>query len=168
MILGAGGALAGGIGSAVYAGKARKIIKKQQAENNDLYNRRYNENYTQRADAQAALNRGLEALINRNKAANAMAAVSGASGESVARDKAANAMAYGNMVGDVALAGVARKDAVEQDYQNRRDQYNQEQIAMYDKQADAMSAMGSQMAAAGGAMASGDGSQVQISSLFKG
>ena len=127
------GALAGGsllanlIGSGLSASAAKEArdkelenIRKQQRENQNWYDRRYNEDPTQRADAQRLLTHTAELIERRNKAAEGKAAVMGASQESVATTKEANAKAIADVASNIAAAGDARKDAIEAQYRATR------------------------------------------------
>ena len=89
--LGAAGAIFGGIKASQAMRQVAQTIDKQQRENQDWYNRRYNEDATQRADAQRVLSMTEERIKQRNKAAAGRAAVMGTTDEGVAAEKAANA-----------------------------------------------------------------------------
>lgn len=99
--------------------KVKKNIENQQAENEAWYNRRYNEDSTQRADAQRILTHTEEALRRNNQQAAATAAVMGGTDESVAASKAAGTQALAEAASQIAVAGDARKDQIESQYQNR-------------------------------------------------
>lgn len=90
------------------------------ADNQAWYDRRYNEDPTQRADAQQVLNRLQEAIRKRNRAAEGKAAVMGSSEAAVAAEKAANAEALANAAGQIASSGASRKDDIEQKYLNAK------------------------------------------------
>lgn len=143
---GAAGSIFGGIGRNKALKKQINAIKAMQRENQDWYDRRYNEDATQRADAQAAMTRLKEAIDSRNKQAAGTAAVMGGTEESVAATKQANANAAANVASDIAVSGEQRKDAVENAYRRKNDAYNQ-QIAglrgkkksMFDIAGDAVS-----------------------------
>lgn len=117
-----GGALA--LGSSLFGGlsasKAMKSVKsnleEQQAENQNWYDRRYNEDATQRADAQRILNLTAKNIRDRNRAAAGAAAVMGGTEESVAAAKAANNEALADAVSRIAVAGDKRKDDIENRY----------------------------------------------------
>lgn len=119
---------AAGIFGAVKAGQAmnaiRKNLKQQQAENQAWYNQRYNEDATQRADAQRILTMTEEAIKNRNRQSAATAAVMGGTEESVAAAKAANAQAMSDAAAQIAIAGDKRKDTIESQYQQRNAELN--------------------------------------------
>lgn len=118
-----GGAIFGGIQAAKAQKKIRQNIEKQRAKNQAWYDRRYNEDATQRADAQAALANTLEAVRQSNRAAAGAAAVGGGTEESVAAARAANAQAIADTNAKIALAGAARKDTIEQQYQANENSY---------------------------------------------
>lgn len=119
-IIGAGLGAFGSIFGNMSASKAMKRVKKnlneQQKNNRDWYNRRYNEDATQRADAQAILTRTEEAIRNRNKQAAGTQAVMGGTEESVAAAKAANNEALASATTNIAVNAEARKDAIESQY----------------------------------------------------
>lgn len=102
-------------------------IEQQRRDNQAWYDRRYNEDATQRADAQRVLTQTAEAIKQRNRAAAGSAAVMGGTEESVAATKAANAQAMADAASRIAVAGEARKDNIEQQYQ-QRDQQLQGQL----------------------------------------
>ena len=120
--VGAGMKVASSIFGGVQASKAMKAVKKnlesQRNENADWYNRRYNEDATERASAQAVLNKVREDIQNRNKQAAAAAAVSGGTEESLAAAKAANNDALAQTMTNVAVNAEARKDAIESQYRS--------------------------------------------------
>lgn len=126
----AGGALGavGGIFGGISASKAMKKVKKnlqaQQQANKDWYDRRYNEDATQRADAQRILTKTEEAIRNRNRQAAGAQAVMGGTEESVAAAKAANNQALAEATSQIAANADARKDQIEQTYQQRDAQIN--------------------------------------------
>lgn len=113
------GGIFGGISASKAMKKVRNNIKDQQQANEDWYNRRYNEDATQRADAQRILTHTEEAIKNRNRQAAGTAAVMGGTEESFAATKAANAQAMAEAASQIAVAGDARKDRIEGQYQER-------------------------------------------------
>lgn len=119
-VLGAGLGAAGSIFGGISASKAMKRVKKslneQRKKNQDWYDRRYNEDATQRADAQAILTRTEESIKNRNKQAAGVQAVMGGTEESVAAAKAANNEALASATTNIAVNADARKDAIESQY----------------------------------------------------
>ena len=124
--LGIGASIFGGISASKAMKKIKKNIEGQVRDNQNWYDRRYNEDATQRADAQAILNRTEESIRNRNKQAAGTQAVMGGTEESVAAAKAANNQALADATTNIAIAADNRKDQIEQQYmQNKTDLNNQ-------------------------------------------
>ena len=127
-LVGAGLSAVGSIFGGISASKAMKKVKKnlqsQKQANQDWYDRRYNEDVTQRADAQRILTKTEESIRNRNRQAAGTQAVMGGTEESVAAAKAANNQALAEAASQIAVAGDARKDQIEQTYQQRDTQLN--------------------------------------------
>lgn len=123
-IIGAAASLASsGIGAlqSAKAGRAnRKLIQDQLRANQDWYNRRWNEDATQRADAQTLLTRLSDSIRRRNRAAAGAAAVTGGTTEAAAAEKEANAKAMSDAIAQVAAQGEARKDDIERQYQTTK------------------------------------------------
>lgn len=114
--LGAVGSIFGGISASRAMKRVKQNLQKQQQKNQDWYNRRYNEDATQRADAQAIFTRTEESIRNRNRRAAGTQAVMGGTEESVAAAKAANNEALAQATTNIAVNGEARKDAIESQY----------------------------------------------------
>ncbi len=113
------GSIFGGV-KASQAAKARKEnIERRKSENDAWFNRSYNEDATQRHEAQLALTRLNEQIRERNRAARGRQVVTGGTEESVAATKAANAGATAQAVSDITAAADARKDAIEESYRER-------------------------------------------------
>ena len=117
--VGAAGSIFGGISAARAAKKMQQNIEAQQKANQDWYNRRYNEDATQRADAQRLLTMTEERIKNRNQQVAGAAAVMGGTEESVAAAKEANNKALSDTMSAINAAADARKDQIEQQYQQR-------------------------------------------------
>lgn len=120
------GSIFGGIAASKAMKQVQKNLEQQQRENQDWYNRRYNEDATQRADAQRMLTLTNELLKQRNRAAAGTAAVMGGTEESVAATKAANAQGLADTASQIAVAGAQRKDSIENQYMNRKDTINKQ------------------------------------------
>lgn len=120
--LGAAGSILGGMAASKAMKKAKRNVENQQRKNQNWYDRRYNEDATQRADAQAVLTRTEEAIRNRNRNAAGAQAVMGGTDESVAAAKEANSKAMADAAARIAANGDRRKDAIEQQYQARDQQ----------------------------------------------
>lgn len=120
-----GGSIFGGISQARSARKIRENIEGQQRENQDWYDRKYNEDMTQRADAVRLLNLTEESIRNRNKNAAATAAVMGGTNEALAAQRAANNAAMTDTVAQIAVTADARKDAIENQYRSKNADLNE-------------------------------------------
>lgn len=127
--IGAIGSIFGGISASQAAKKARQGVQKSMEANQNWYERRYNEDALQRADALRTLERTREAIAKRNQRAQGMQAVMGGTEEAVQAEREAGADALANVSSAIAAEGARRKDAVEQQYIQRReglqDQLNQ-------------------------------------------
>lgn len=121
-----GSSIFGGIKAAKAAKERSQNVQNQLQKNEDWYNRRYNEDATQRADAQRLISMTEDALKKRNKAAQGTAAVMGSATEAVAAEKAASAQALADVTSQIAANAEKQKDAVELQYQkNEADINNQ-------------------------------------------
>ena len=133
--LGAAASIIGGIKARKAAQQANAMLDQQKAENQAWYDRRYNEDATQRADAQRMLTMTMDRMRRRNQAAAGTAAVMGSSPETVAAEKEANAQALADTASQIAAAGAARKDQVESQYLAQKNALTQQQIAVKNQQA---------------------------------
>lgn len=114
------GSVAGHIAARKAARQQNKRLEEMLQDNQDWYDRRYNEDATQRADAQRLLTMTEEAIKNRNRQSAGAAAVMGGTTESVAAAKAANNAALADTVSSIAADAANRKDAVEQQYMKNK------------------------------------------------
>lgn len=123
-----GGAIFGGISAARKAKEKKQIIQAEKADNENWYDRRYNEDYTKRADAQRILAATQQQLLDADRRAAAMQAVGGASTEDVAAQKAAAVNAVGQAAANMGVQSEARKDSIESQYQAKHDAITQQQL----------------------------------------
>lgn len=156
-LVGAGLSAVGSIFGGISASKAMKKVKKnlqaQKQANQNWYDRRYNEDATQRADAQRILAKTEEAIRNRNRQAAGAQAVMGGTEESVAAAKAANNQALADATSQIAVNAEARKDQIEQTYQQRDAQINDALNNLEINKAQAISSAVQSMGQAGAGMA---------------
>lgn len=135
-----------GAASSIYGGwKASQAMKniqdnieKQQQANKDWFDRRYNEDATQRADAQRILQMTEESIKKRNKQAAGTAAVMGGTNESVAAAKEANSKAIADATSTIAANAEARKDGIEATYLQNDNAYNEQLNNREKEKADAI------------------------------
>lgn len=114
--IGAVGSIFGGISASKAMKKAKRNVEAQRKKNQDWYDRKYNEDATQRADAQRILTQTEESIKQRNKAAAGSAAVMGGTDESVAAAKEANNKALADATSQIAAQADERKDNIEATY----------------------------------------------------
>lgn len=133
-----GGSIFGGIKASREAKKQQKMLDAQKAENQAWYNRRYNEDGTQRADAQRLLTNTQDLLRRQTKAAQGANAVTGASTEAVAAQKAANNQALASATSTIAAASDARKDNIEQQYQTNNNALADKQMQISQQKQNAI------------------------------
>ena len=130
-----GGAIYGGIKSSQLNKKAEEAEAKQRAENKAWYNTKMSQDYTQRADVQAAIKRQRELLDEQYSRARATNVVAGGTDEALALQQKAANQSLSNTMTDVAAQGAAYKDNVEAQYRAQDAAINQQQIARYQQQA---------------------------------
>lgn len=156
-LVGAGLSAVGSIFGGISASKAMKKVKKnlqaQKQANQDWYDRRYNEDATQRADAQRILTKTEESIRNRNRQAAGVQAVMGGTEESVAAAKMANNEALADATSQIAVNAEARKDQIEQTYQQRDAQINDALNNLEQQKAQAISSAVQGVAQAGAGIA---------------
>ena len=148
-----GSSIFGGISASKAMNKVKSNLEDQQKQNEAWYNRRYNEDATQRADAQRILAKTEESIRNRNRQAAATQAVAGGTEESLAAAKAANNEALAEATSQIAVAGDRRKDAVEQQYMQRDAALNDALNNMELRKADAISSAVKGVGSAAGGIA---------------
>jgi len=115
----AAGSIYGYMKASEAARKAKGEVEAQRRANKAWYERRYNEDATQRADAQRILTNTAERVARRNQAAMGTQAVMGGTDESLSATKEANNRAIAEAASQIAAMGDRRKDAIEGQYMNR-------------------------------------------------
>lgn len=99
---------------------AQRRIEEENRANQAWYDRRYNEDPTQRADAQRMINLVSERMKQRNRFVDGAQAVTGATDERVAQEKAVSANAMSDAVAQIAAQAEGEKSAVDREYMSRR------------------------------------------------
>lgn len=155
--LGAIGGIFGGISKNKMLKEQQRMIDGQKRENQDWYDRRYNEDSTQRADAQAMLTHTADLIRQRNQQAAGSAAVMGGTDESVAATKEANAKALADATSQIAVAGEQRKDKIEGQYMSRKDALDEQLRALRGQKVDAFGMVSNAIGGAADGFASGSG-----------
>ena len=146
---GALGGIFGGLSKNKMLKKMRNMINEQKRENQDWYDRRYNEDATQRADARALLNRTEEAIRQRNAEVAGAQAVAGGTEEAAAAQRAANSRMMSEAVSGIAAQADSRKDAIESRYMKNRQALNEQLNELDLGKAQAVASAASGMADAG-------------------
>lgn len=136
--VGAASAIFGGISASKAAKDQAKLVNAQRKKNQDWFDRRYNEDATQRADAQSILTQTEERIKNRNRQAAGAAAVMGGTDESVAAAKAANNDALADATAQIAANAEARKDNIEATYLQNDAALNEQFVDIQRRKADAI------------------------------
>ena len=128
--LGLASSIAGGIANRNARRKQEQMLAQQQRENQAWYDRRYNEDPTKRADTVRLLTQMQEQIKNRNRAAKGRQAVMGGTEDSTTAVKDANNKALADTTSQIVAANEARKDAIEQQYQQNKRSIQGQQMQM--------------------------------------
>jgi hypothetical protein len=152
--LGIGASIFGGISASKAMKKVKQNLETQQKENQNWYDQRYNEDATQRADAQRILTMTNENIRQRNQQAAGAQAVMGGTEESVAATKAANNQALAEATSQIAVNGERRKDQIESQYMQTKSDLNDKLNNLEQARAGAISQAVQGVAQAGSNMAS--------------
>lgn len=143
-IIGAIGSVASSaVGGAVAAKRRReeqRALEEERQRNKAWYERRYNEDATQRADAQRALTRLREQIQANNRAAQGRQAVMGGTEESVVATQQANAGAMADATSKIVADAETRKDKIEETYLTNDSSIAAQQRAVKEQQAQDITA----------------------------
>lgn len=135
--LGLASSIAGGIANRKARRKQEQMLAQQQRENQAWFDRRYNEDPTKRADTVRLLTQMQEQIKNRNRSAKGRQAVMGGTEDSTTAVKEANNKTLADTTSQIVAANEARKDAIEQQYQqNKRSVQGQQMQMEAEKSAD--------------------------------
>ena len=154
---GALGGIFGGISKNKMLKKQMAMVNEQKRDNQNWYERRYNEDATQRADAQAILTKTSEMIKQRNQQSAGTQAVMGGTEESVAASKEANAKALSDATSQIAVAGAQRKDQIEGQYRERQNQLDEQLRQLADDKVDGFGMVSNAFGGAANGFASGMG-----------
>lgn len=140
--LGLASSIAGGIANRKARKKQEQVIAQQQRENQAWYDRTYNADPTKRADTVRLLTQMQEQIKNRNKAAKGRQAVMGGTEDSTTAVKEANNKTLADTTSQIVAANESRKDNIEQQYMNRKNQLQNQQMGIEaEKAADTANAV---------------------------
>ena len=134
--------IAGGIANRKARRKQEQMIAQQQRENQAWYDRTYNADPTKRADTVRLLTQMQEQIKNRNKAAKGRQAVMGGTEDSTTAVKEANNKTLADTTSQIVAANESRKDNIEQQYMNRKNQLQNQHMGLdAEKAADTANAV---------------------------
>lgn len=140
--LGLASSIAGGVANRKARRKQEQMIAQQQKENQAWYDRKYNEDPTKRADTVRLLTQMQEQIKNRNKAAKGRQAVMGGTEDSTTAVKEANNKTLADTTSQIVAANESRKDNIEQQYRERKNQLQNQQMGLEaEKAADTANAV---------------------------
>ena len=140
--LGLASSIAGGVANRKARRKQEQMIAQQQRENQAWYDRTYNADPTKRADTVRLLTQMQEQIKNRNKAAKGRQAVMGGTEDSTTAVKDANNKTLADTTSQIVAANDARKDNIEQQYRERKNQLQNQQMGLEaEKAADTANAV---------------------------
>ena len=129
--------------------KARKNLADQRSNNQAWYDKEYNTDYTQRADAQAVLNRTKEmADANRRRARN-MGVVAGATDEAVAMENEASNKMVSDTMGAINQSADAYKQNIQGQFRQTEQNLDNAEYQSRIAQANQIAAAGAQAGQAG-------------------
>lgn len=138
-LIGAGLGVASSIFGGISARKARRkqerMLAQQEQENQAWYDRKYNEDPTKRADTVRLLTQMQEQIKNRNKAARGRQAVMGGTEDSTTAVKEANNKTLADTTSQIVAANESRKDAIEGQYQARKDAIQNKRMGLESEKA---------------------------------
>ena len=140
------------------------FINQEESRLQNWYDRNYNADTTQRADAQSLLNYTAEQIKKRNKAAAGTQAVMGGTEESVAAEKQANSSAMAETASRIAAAGASRKDNIDKTYLQGMQGIANQRLGQKDKMSDLELQRAGQISSAGSALG---GLNIDVGSIVK-
>lgn len=144
-----GGAIYGAIRSGQLNREADAIRTGMKRENKEWYNLRMRQDYTQRADVQAAIKKQRELLDEQYKRARATNIVAGGTNEALALQKQAANRSLSQTATDIAAKGADYKDNIERQYRAQDYAINQQELQSKQQQAAATAQAASQVVNAG-------------------
>ena len=158
-IIGGVASAVGGIGSGIAGRRAARrnarILDNAEKRAQNWYDQEYYSDFTQRSDAQAALNQARQILDERYKRSAGSAAVTGATDESVAQQKAANNQVIADVTSNIAERADAYKEQVRANYENQMEAIDQARMGINDQRAQNVATAAGGLASAGQALGGG-------------
>ena len=112
--------------------RMRAAFAKRRQDNQNWYDKNYNEDPTQRADAQRILQITENNIRKRNRAAAGRAAMMGGGDEQTAKEQEGNNELYANAVGQIVAQNEQRKQAIDAQYRDRKDALEDAELGIAD------------------------------------
>lgn len=149
-----GGAVMSGIAGAKAYRNQMKNLRQQEKDNQNWYDRRYNENATERADSVALNEQAKQHFAEQMAQHQGTAAVMGGTNAQLAAEKNAEAAGYANIQAQRQQMADTRKDTIENKYMENKSNIQNKMLEMEAQRAQNIQAAASQMAQAGSSMMS--------------
>jgi len=140
-----GGAIYGAVKSGEYNRQAEALRSQLKKENKNWYDIKMAQDYTQRADVQAAIKKQRELLDEQYKRARATNIVAGGTDESLALQKQAANQSLAQTTSDIAARAADYKDKVENQYRAQNYDLQQQEIQQNVQRANAVAQAASQV-----------------------
>jgi hypothetical protein len=144
-----GGAAMSAIAGARAYRRQMNNLRKQERENQNWYDRRYNENATERADSVALNEQAKQHFAERMAQHQGTAAVMGGTNAQLAAEKNAEAAGYANIQAQRQQMADTRKDTIENKFMTNKSNIQNQMLAMEQQRAQGIQQAASQMAQAG-------------------
>lgn len=144
-----GGAIYGAVKSGKLNRKADQLRTDMKNSNRNWYDVRMSQDFTQRADVQAAIKKQRELLDEQYRRARATNAVMGGTDEALALQKQAANQSLSQTATDIAARSTEYKDNVERQYKAQDYALNQQELQNYQQKAAAVAQAASQVVNAG-------------------
>lgn len=155
---GVASSILGGVKSANAAEKAEQMRRDQDARNEALFNRRYNQSYLDSAAGRNAIRQATDYAKTITKRAEGAAAVTGGTDAAVAQAKESANKMIGDTMGNLASQDTARQAQAEETFARQQEQSTAQQITNQQQRANAIAqaSQGASNALIQGAMALGN------------
>lgn len=147
-----GGAVMSGIAGAKAYRNQMKNLRKQERENQNWYDRRYNENATERADSVALNEQAKQHFAEAMAQHQGSAAVMGGTNAQLAAEKNAEAAGYAGIQAQRQQMADTRKDTIENKFMTNKTAIQDKMNALEAQRAQGIQQAASQMAQAGSDM----------------
>ena len=128
----------GGVSSANAAKKAEQMRIAQDARNEALFNRRYNQSYLDSAAGRNAIRQATDYAKTITKRAEGAAAVTGGTDAAVAQAKESANKMIGDTMGNLAAQDTARQAQAEETFARQQEQSTAQQMANQQQRANAI------------------------------